>query len=398
MFRLSDRLSALPGYPLAEVATIKRRLLERGADVIDLGAGDADQPPPAPVVEAMQQAVRNPAMSRYGFQQGDPEFRRACVRWIERRFGARFDPDSEILPLLGSKEGLAHLPFAVLNPGDLAIVPEPGYQAYLGGTILAGGVPRIFPLRSEGGFLVQLDELPAETLRRTRLVYLNYPNNPTTAVAPRDYLSRTVALCREHGIVLAFDNPYCDLTFDGYRAPGIFEIEGAREVALEFYSMSKSYSMTGWRLGWVAGRSELINALSRIKSYVDTGPFLAVQRASVAALDRAEVLVPPLVEEFRIRRDRGMEALRTAGFELEPPRATMYLWIALPAGVPSAAFARRALEEHGVIVLPGSAFGASGEGFFRIALTVSADRIAEGARRLGACLAASIAGEPVLRV
>jgi len=387
MIRLSQRLAALKGYPMAEIPAIKRRLVEAGMDVIDLGAGDADYPPPDEVVYALQQAVEIPALSKYGFQQGLPAFRRAATDWMRRRFGLEFDPVTEILPLIGSKEGLAHLPFAVLDPGDVAIVPEPGYQAYIGGTVLAGGEPYIYPLTARTGFLVELDELPADLLRRTRLLYLNYPNNPTAAIAPLDYLARTVTTCREHGIVLAYDNPYCDLTFDGYRAPSIFEIAGAREVAVEFFSMSKSFSMTGWRLGWAAAAPGFIQALTRVKSYMDTGPFLAVQQAAVQALEHAERLIPPIVAELTRRRDTGVAALRKEGFILESPRGAMYLWVALPDGIGSAEFARLALERHGVVILPGVGFGPGGEGYFRIALTVGPERLEEAAGRLGVALA-----------
>jgi LL-diaminopimelate aminotransferase len=387
MIRLSQRLAALKGYPMAEIPAIKRRLVEAGVDVIDTGPGDADYPPPAEVITTLQRAVENPAMSKYGFQQGLPAFRRAATDWMRRRFGLEFDPVTELLPLIGSKDGLAHLPFAVLDPGDVAIIPEPGYQAYIGGTVLAGGEPYIYPLTARTGFLVELDEAPTELLRRTRLLFLNYPNNPTAAIAPLDYLERTVATCRRHGIVLAYDNPYCDLTFDGYRAPSIFEVSGAREVAVEFFSMSKSFSMTGWRLGWAAGAPHFIQALNRVKSYVDTGPFLAVQQAAVTALDNAERLIPPVVAELTRRRDAAVAALRREGFALESPRGAMYLWVALPEGVGSARFARHALERHGVVTLPGVGFGPAGEGYFRIALTVSPERLVEAAGRLGAALA-----------
>jgi LL-diaminopimelate aminotransferase len=393
MIELSQRLRALPGYPLAEIPTLKRRLLEAGVDVIDLGAGDNDAPPPDIAVTAMTTALRDPAYSKYGFQQGLPVFRQAASNWLERRFGLGFDPSTETLPLIGSKEGLSHLPFAVVNPGDATIVPEPGYQAYIGGSILAGAEPYIAPLRPEHDFLLDLERVPDAVLRRAKLVFVNYPNNPTAAVATPEYLERTVALCRRHDILLAYDNAYCDLTFDGYRAPSIFEIPGARDVALEFFSLSKSFSMTGWRLGFAVGRPELIGALTRVKSYVDTGPFLAVQKAGAAALDQAETLVVPIREELERRRDAAVTALRAAGFALEPPKAAMYLWIALPTGIASAAFARRALEDTGVVVLPGSGFGPAGEGFFRIALTVGAERLRLAAARLGQTLGATRRGE-----
>ena len=382
----SDRLGRLPGYPMADLPARKRQLIAQGVDLIDLGAGDADYPPPIEVVEALRRAVGETALNKYGFQQGHAGFRRAAVDWMARRFGIHFDAATEILPLIGSKEGLAHLPLAVLNPGDLAVVPEPGYQAYLGGTVLAGGTPVIYPLTARTRYLVELEELGDATLKRVRLVFLNYPNNPTAAIAPRDYLERTVALCRRYGIVLAYDNPYCDVTFDGYVAPSIFEIPGARDIAVEFFSLSKSFSMTGWRLGWVAGERGFIGALTRVKSYVDTGPWLAVQQAGAFALDNAERLMPVNIAELAKRRDAGILALSEAGFQCESPRATMYLWVPLPAGIPSQEFARRALDDQGVIVLPGSAFGEGGEGYFRIALTVAAERLREGVLRLGQAL------------
>ena len=389
MIEISARVKSLPGYPLAEIPSIKRRLVESGMDVIDLGAGDNDTPPPSIAVDAMTEALADPAYSKYGFQQGLPAFRQAASRWVERRFGKRFDPVTEVLPLIGSKDGLAHLPFAVLDPGDVAIVPEPGYQAYLGGSLLAGAEPYVAPLRQEQDFLLELDRIPEAVLQRAGLAFVNYPNNPTAAVATTEYLERTVAACRRHGILLAYDNAYCDLTFDGYRAPSIFEAPGAGDVALEFFSLSKSFSMTGWRLGFAVGRPELIDALTRVKSYVDTGPFLAVQKAGAAVLDRAEEVVAPIREELKRRRDAAVPALRDAGFALESPKAAMYLWVALPAGTPSARFARRALEEAGALVLPGSAFGPAGEGYFRIALTAGAERLKEAAARLGRVLEAT---------
>lgn len=392
MIQISARVQSLPGYPLAEIPSIKRRLIESGVDVIDTGAGDNDTPPPVIAIDAMREALADPAYSKYGFQQGLPAFRQAASRWVERRIGRRFDPVSELLPLIGSKDGLAHLPFAVVNPGDATIVPEPGYQAYLGGSLLAGAEPYIAPLLRENGFLLDLQRIPEAVLRRARVVFVNYPNNPTAAVATPEYLERTVAICRRHGILLAYDNAYCDLTFDGYRAPSIFEIPGADEVALEFFSLSKSFSMTGWRLGFAVGRAELIGALTRVKSYVDTGPFLAVQKAGAAVLDRSEEIVAPIRDELRRRRDAAVPALREAGFVLESPKAAMYLWIALPDGVASAAFARQALEETGTVVLPGSSFGPAGEGYYRIALTVGAERLREAAGRLGRVLQASRRG------
>jgi len=386
--KLSKRLAELPGYPMEKIPAIKRRLIQQGVDLIDVGAGDADFAPPPIAVEALNRAARDPAMSRYGFQIGYPGFRESAARYLGRRFGLTIDPFTELQPLLGSKEGIAHLAMAVLDPGDVAVVPEPGYAVYHGGTVLTGATPYCQPLTPRTDFLLELEELPADVIRRTRLVYLNYPNNPTAAVAPKDYLTRTIEFCRRHDILIVYDNPYCEVTYDGYVAPSIFESEGARDVAVEFHSMSKSFCMTGWRLAFAVGRPDLIAALARVKNYIDTGAFLALQVAGAAVLEHAEELSRDYAERFRERRDAMVTALRAEGFETEAPRATMYLWIPLPEGLASAAFQQRALEEVGVVTLPGTAFGAGAEGFFRIALTVATPRLEEAAQRLGKVLAA----------
>ncbi len=388
MTRLSKRLDMLPGYPMESIPAIKRRLLQQGVDLIDVGAGDADFPPPPIAVEALSRAARDPAMSRYGFQIGYPAYREAAARYLVRRFGLTVDPFTELQPLLGSKEGIAHLAMMMLDPGDVAVVPEPGYAVYHGGTVLAGATPSRYALTPRTAFLLELEELPPDVVQRTRLVYLNYPNNPTAAVAPREYLERTVEFCRRHDLLIAYDNPYCEVTFDGYVAPSIFEVPGARDVAVEFHSLSKSFCMTGWRLAFAVGRPDLIASLARVKNYIDTGAFLAVQVAGAAVLDRAEELSREYVERFRERRDATVAALRAEGFDIEAPRATMYLWIPLPEGLASAEFQRRAMEEVGVVTLPGTAFGAGAEGYFRIALTVAIPRLEEAAQRLGKVLAA----------
>jgi LL-diaminopimelate aminotransferase len=314
-------------------------------------------------------------------------YRDAIVRYHQRRFGQTFDPLSEIAPLIGSKEGLAHLAMAVAGPGDVVIIPEPGYTPYVGGAVLADAEIVTVPLKADTGFLLELGDLPPKTLKRAALVYLNYPNNPTCAVAPRDYLERTVEVCRTHNIVLAYDNPYCELTFDGYKAPSIFEIPGAKDVAIEFHSLSKSFAMTGWRLGWAVGNKDIIGALTRVKNFVDTGPFLAVQAAGAATLDVAEQIIPGVVKTFRERRDAGVKALASVGLPVPVPQATMYLWVPLPPGVTSSeTFAFETLELEGVAVLPGASLGAAGEGYIRIALTVGPDRLAQAATRLGRAL------------
>jgi len=384
--RFSSDFARLPGYALADIPEVIQRLREQGVEVIDLGAGDSDLPPPPAAVEALREAVGDPDQSRYAFQTGLPRFRRAVTDFMERRFGVPLDPVREVLPLLGSKEGIAKLPLAFLDPGDLGIIPDPGYSAYAGGIVLAGGEPYRVPLRPENDFLLPLDELSPVVLERAKLLYLNYPNNPTTAVAPRSYLREAVEVCRSFDLVLVHDLAYSELAFDGYRPPSVLEIDGADEVALEFHSLSKSFNMTGWRLGWAAGGEALIRVLSRLKTFTDTGPFLAVQAAGAAALEAYEEWVPKNVEAFRRRRDAAVTALGDAGFSVEPPRATMYLWIPVPGGGRGEAFARRALEEQGVVVMPGSALGDGGEGFFRIALTLPEERLREGAARLGRLL------------
>jgi LL-diaminopimelate aminotransferase len=384
--RFAKRLDRLPVYPLAEIPQIKRRLIQQGVDVIDVGAGDADFAPPEVAVEALARAARDPAMSRYAFQLGLPAFREAAAAYMERRFGQRFDPFAELHPVLGSKEGIAHLAMAVLERGTAAVVPDPGYAVYVGGTILADAEIHAYPLRAERDFLLELEDLPADVLARTRLVYLNYPNNPTAAVAPLDYLARTVEFCRRHDVLLIYDNPYCEITFDGYVAPSIFEVPGARDVAVEFHSLSKTFCMTGWRLGWVVGRREYIAAMARVKNYLDTGPFLAIQTAGAAVLAEAERLVSPYVAQFRDRRDAILPALRAQGFAPATPRATMYVWVPLPEGLTSLEFQRRALEEAGVVTLPSRAFGQQDD-HFRIALTTGVPRLLEATERLGKVLA-----------
>ncbi|HSG06829.1 MAG TPA: aminotransferase class I/II-fold pyridoxal phosphate-dependent enzyme [Longimicrobiales bacterium] len=378
----SRNLESLPGYPLAGFKEARMALQARGVDVIDLGAGDADLAPPPAVVAAIQRAVEIPAMSRYPFQVGLPAFRQEVSGWMERRFGVTVDKDREMLPLIGSKDGLAHLPFGYLNPGDVAIIPDPGYQAYLGGTVLAGGEPYLVPLREEHDFLIPLEAIPSDVVKRAKLLFLNYPNNPTAASAPVEYYRRAIDFCREHGIVLIHDHAYSEIAFDGYRPPSILELEGARQVAIEFHSLSKTYNMTGWRMAWAVGNQELIATLSRVKSFVDTGAFLGVQAAGVAALQSWASWVPGNVGVFQARRDRAVDAFRGAGFDVTVPKATMYLWIPVPTHEPSRDFARRCLDQEGVMVLPGSSLGDGGEGFFRIALTVPEDRLEEAANRL----------------
>jgi len=380
---LAERLGALPPYPLAEIPVLRARLRGEGVDVIDLGAGDADLAPPPRAVERMTEALADPSMSRYPFQLGYPPFREAVANWMAERFDIRLDPMTELLPLLGSKEGIAHLPLAVVNPGEVVVFPDPGYQAYRGGAVLAGAEPVAMHVRPENEYLLRPWTLDEGVQRRIRMVILNYPHNPTTAVAPRGYLAEVVDFCRKRGAVLVHDHAYSEIAFDGYRPPSILEIPGARDVAIEFHSCSKTYNMTGWRLGWAAGDAGLIGALSRLKTFVDTGVFKAVQAGGLGALESYHDWFPGNREVFRRRRDAAAEGLRSAGFQPRVPEASMYLWVPLPGGVSGPDFTRRALEEGGVVVMPGTALGRGGEGFFRIALTVPEARLAEAGERLG---------------
>jgi LL-diaminopimelate aminotransferase len=368
---------------MAGLAERKRDATARGVDVIDLGAGDSDLPPPPAAVRALAESLEDPETSRYPFQLGLPAFREKISEFMGRRFGVEVDPWTGLLPLIGSKEGIAKLPLATLDPGDVAILPDPGYQAYFGGVTFAGGEPWSVPLRPEHDFLIPWSDVPAGVLARTRLIFINYPNNPTAAVAPDAWMRETIEVCREHRIVLAHDNAYSEVAFDGYRPRSVLEFEGAEDVAVEFHSVSKTYNMTGWRLGWVAGRPDVVSRLSRVKTFLDTGVFKAVQAAGVAALDSHEAWVPGNVAVFQARRDAAVAALRAAGFELASPKATMYLWVPVPGGEPSLDFAERAFDQEGVVVVPGSGLGSGGEGFFRIALTVGSERLEAAAERLG---------------
>lgn len=383
----SERFGALPPFPLAEMKVMRRRVESQGVDVIDLGAGDAPLDPPRVVIDKVHEVIADKSLSRYAFQSGCRSFRDAIANFMKRRFGVTVDPVTEVLPLIGSKDGLAHLPFAYIGPGDAAVIPDPGYQAYLGSVTLAGGEPWLVPLSPMNDFLIPLGDLPRDVVERTRILYLNYPNNPTTAVAPDEYFEEAIRFCASHDIVLANDNAYSEFGFDGYRPRSVLEFEGAREVALEFHSLSKTFNMTGWRLGWAVGNADMIAALSKVKTFMDTGQFMALQAAGAAALDVAEDWIPGNIAIFQERRNRATLALRAAGFDVALPKASMYLWIPVPGEESSERFAARALQEEGVIVLPGAALGHGGEGFFRIALTADVERLEQAASRLGRVIA-----------
>ncbi len=375
------RLEGLPPYPLADVPDIKARLLGEGRTVIDLGVGDPGLPVPEVAVETLREAVGNPALSKYGFQRGLPEYRQAISGWLSRRFGADVDPDLEVLPVIGSKEAIALTAFAVLDPGDSVLIPDPGYAPYFGGPYFAGADVIRYGLRAEEGYLIPPDAI-RQARGRLRLVYINYPNNPTSAVAEADYLQEVVNACRERGAVLLFDNAYSEITFDGFRAPGLLDLEGGREVGLEFHSMSKTYNMTGWRLGWATGDRRLIGALRRVKTFFDTGAFMALQAAGAAVLEDPDEYIRFNLGHLGRRRAAAVAAFRAAGLDVSTPRGTLYLWFPVPGDEKSEDFCRRLLIESGVVLLPGSAMGPGGEGFVRASLAIHEDRWEEAGRRI----------------
>lgn len=372
-------------YPLAGIPEAKARLLAEGREVIDLGAGDPGLPVPDAAVEALRRAALDPRMQGYAFQRGLPELREEIAAWMKRRYGRSLDPYTEVLPLVGSKEGIAHLTLAVTEPGDVVLVPDPGFAAYRGGVAMAAARPHAVALRMESGFLV-----PPDSIRHApsplRLVYLNYPNNPTGASADLAYLEEVVEACRERGTILAYDNAYSEIAYDGYRPPSLLEVDGALDVGVEFHSFSKSFNMTGWRLGWACGSAELIGALTRLKMFIDTGAYLGIQAAGAATLRIAEDFLQTNVERLRQRRDAAVSAFGKIGFDVPIPRATLYLWMPVPGAEPCAAFAARVLESSGVVLLPGSALGAAGEGYVRAAFTVPPKRYALAAERVSAVL------------
>ncbi len=376
------RLNDLPPYPLQDVPEVKARLISEGRVVIDLGAGDSRLPVPEVAVEALREAAGDPALQGYGFQRGLPEYREAVAGWMKRRFGEPVDPWTEVLPVIGTKEAIALAALALLDREDTVLIPDPGYAPYFGGAFFAGARIELVALRPENRFLV-----PPERIRdapgRLKLVYLNYPNNPTSAVADRAYLEEVVTACAERDACLVYDNAYSEITFDGYRAPGLLEVPGGREIGLEFHSFSKTYNMTGWRLGWVSGNARLIADLRRVKTFFDTGSYLGIQAAGAAVLADADTLIQRTVTALRDRRDAAVRAFRGAGFELDAPLATLYLWLTVPGG-DSVSWCRELLEREALVLMPGAALGSAGEGFARASLTVDPERYAEVAARLKA--------------
>jgi LL-diaminopimelate aminotransferase len=384
--RSSERLERIPPYLFAELERKIAAKKEQGIDVISLGIGDPDRPTPALVVEAMQEAVADPGTHQYPSNRGRAEFREAVSEFYERRFGVEdVDPATEVIPAIGAKECIFNLNLAFLNPGDVALAADPGYPVYTGGPLLTGGEPVLMPLVPELGFVPDLDAIDAGALERARLMYLNYPNNPTGAIVPDGFFERVVAFAREHDLLVVHDNAYSEICFDGYRAPSFLQTPGAKDVGVEVFSLSKGYNMTGWRCAAMVGNPDAVAAYWRLKSNVDSGLFDAVQLAGVAALSPdGDVEAASMTELYRRRRDLVVDALRKIGVEVEPPKATIYVWAPVPAGFESsAAYCEHVLEEAAVVVSPGGAYGPNGEGFFRISLTTPDDRLLEAVERLG---------------
>jgi len=380
--RFSQRVQSLPPYLFAG---IERQIAERraaGIDVISLGIGDPDLPTPPHIVAALAQGAADPATHQYPSNQGEPAFREAVAGFYSTRFGVELDPASEIVPLLGAKEGIAHIGFALLDPGDVALAADPGYPVYVTGPMLADGAAVPLPLVPELGFQPDLEALAPDVLARAHMIFVSYPNNPTGAVIEDDFFARLVAFAREHDLVVVHDNAYADITYDGYVAPSFLATPGAKDVGVEMFSLSKSYNMTGWRSGAVVGNREVVDAYWRLKTNMDSGMFGAVQRASVAALSGSQECVREMCRIYQRRRDALVEALRAIGMNVKAPKGTIYLWTPVPDGYTSGSFTERVLEQADVVVTPGAAYGACGEGYVRLSLTVPDDRLHEAVRRI----------------
>lgn len=384
MDRTAERIRLLPKYLFAEIDKKIREAQAKGVDVIKLGIGDPDMPTPDYIVKKMQEEVARPENQCYPPDEGVKEFREAIADYYRQRFGVKIDPQKEVLPLLGSKEGIAHISACFVNPGDVNLVPDPGYPVYSIGTLFAGGAPQLMPLKRENHFLPDLHNIPAEAARRAKLMFLNYPNNPTGAVATKEFMEEAVSYADDNNLIICHDAAYNELAFEDYKPMSILEVKGAKELAIEFGSLSKTFNMTGWRIGYAVGNPLAVEALYRFKTNIDSGLFKAIQFAGVEALTspHRESFIEELRTIYQERRDVVIKALQEAGWPLEAPKATFYIWAPVPAGFTSQEFVSYLLEETGVVVTPGRGFGKHGEGFFRIALTVNKERMQEAMERI----------------
>lgn len=385
-FAVARRLTELPPYLFVEIDRKKREAAARGVDIINLGIGDPDLPTPAPIIQALARAAREPVNHRYPESEGLDRYRQAVAEWYRRRFNVELAAKNEVLTLIGAKEGIGHLPLALIDPGDVVLMPDPAYPVYRAGTIFAGGEPYIMPLRRENGFLPDLEAIPESIRNRARLMFINYPNNPTGAIASFEYYQTVVDFASQHNIIVAQDNTYSEICFDGYRPLSFLQVPGAKDVGIEFHSLSKTFNMTGWRIGFAVGRADVIEALRQVKSNLDSGAFQAVQEAGIVALSLAEQISERNSKVYQRRRDTLVRGLRKAGLDVESPKATFYVWPRVPEGYDSASFVSRLIENAGIVCTPGSGFGQEGEGYARFALTADVKRLREATERLAASL------------
>ena len=384
--QLADRVKNLPPYLFAAIDKMKQEALSRGVDVIDLSIGDPDIPTPIHIVEAMKKAVEKAEHHRYPSYDGMLSFREAVADWYKLRFNVTLDPKTEVLSLIGSKEGIGHIPLAFVNPGDVVLVPSPGYPVYPVGTLFAGGESYMMPLKEEGSFLPDFKIIPVDILKRSRIMYLNYPNNPTAATAPLDFFKEAIELAAKYNIIICHDAAYSEVYYDGERPASFLEVEGAKDVGIEFHSLSKTYNMTGWRIGFAVGHRDVIAGLGKIKSNLDSGVFQAVQEASITALKTDDAVLSGIRKTYQERRDALYEGLSGLGMSMIKPKATFYLWAKVPTGFNSTTFVAHLLDKTGVLGTPGVGFGAPGEGYIRFALTTSVERIKEAVERIKGAL------------
>ena len=380
--KIAQRIQTIPPYLFAEIDKKKEEALKRGVDIINLGIGDPDQPTPNNIIEKLRESVKDSKTHHYPPYQGTTEFRQAVVSWYKNRFGVNLDPEQEVMALIGSKEGIAHSFLAFIDTGDFSLIPDPGYPVYKTGTLFANGFPYIMPLLEENDFLPNLEEIDEEVAQRAKLMFINYPNNPTAAVANKDFFEKVVKFAKKYDILVCHDFAYSEMTFDGYKTSSFLEIEGAKDVGIEFHSLSKIYNMTGWRLGFAVGNKDAISALSTIKTNIDSGAFKAIQEAGVEALTGPQDNIEKMNEIYTRRRNVVINGLNKLGWNLKPTKATFYIWIPTPKNINSADFANLLLEKTGIIVTPGIGYGEYGEGFVRIALTVEEKRLEEAIERL----------------
>ena len=381
-FTLSKRIQALPPYLFAEIDRKKAAVRARGIDLIDLGVGDPDRPTPRFIVDRMKRESAVPSNHRYPSYEGLPAFRAAAAAWYLRRFGVSLDPVSEVVALIGSKEGIAHFPLAFVNPGDVVLVPDPGYPVYHIATMFAGGRTHFLPLRRDRRFLPDLEAIPGAALRKAKILFLNYPNNPTSAVADRGFYRKVLRFAQEHDLIVAHDVAYTEVYFDGEKPMSILELPGARNRCIEFHSLSKTYNMTGWRIGFAVGNPGLVAGLGKIKTNVDSGVFQAIQGAAIAALTDGDAEAEKIRGVYQERRDVMIPGLRALGLDPVEPRATFYIWIPVPKGYTSSSFCTHLLENAGIVITPGVGFGPSGEGYVRIAMTQEKARLREALSRM----------------